>query len=149
MARFRQVPHHYVLTKLMEYWLNMVRNFRDDVLDEDFFEVLRQNYSHDRAVGLVESAYTKGELGKMEKARQRECRLDLSDSLERVFRALWNNKPTRDKCRGVIERIHDDIVSGGRKRRGEAEPVEKRIAEVRGLLKLTDLETEILTLAYI
>ena len=56
MARFRQVPHHYVLTKLMEYWLNMVRNFRDDVLDEDFFEVLRQNYSHDRAVGLVESA---------------------------------------------------------------------------------------------
>ena len=96
MARFRQVPHHYVLSKLMEYWLNMVRNFRDDVLDEDFFEVLRQNYSHDRAVGLVESAYTKGELGKMEKARQRECRLDLSDSLERVFRALWNNEPTRD-----------------------------------------------------
>ncbi len=30
MARFKQVPQHYVLDKVMEYWLNMVRNYRED-----------------------------------------------------------------------------------------------------------------------
>lgn len=148
MARFKQVPQHYVLDKVMEYWLNMVRNYREDVHDNDFFDILRRSYSHERAIRLVESAYTKDELRKIEKARRRWSRLDLSDGLECVFTALWNNAPTRDKCRGVLERIHDEIVSSG-KRCGEAEPVEMRIAEVRRLLKLTDLETEILTLAYI
>ena len=140
---------YYVLDKVMAYWLNMVRNYREDVHDNDFFDILCRSYSHERAIRLVESAYTKDELKKMEKARRRWSRLDLSDGLECVFTALWNDAPTRDKCRGVLERIHDEIVSGGRKRRGEADPVEMRIAEVRRLLKLTDLETEILTLAYI
>jgi len=64
----------------------------------DRFDMLRRNYSHERAIRLVESAYTKDELKKMEKARRRWSRLDLSDGLECVFTALWNNAPTRDKC---------------------------------------------------
>ena len=45
MARFRKVPQHYVLDKIMEYWLNMVRNYREDVHDNDFFDMLRRSYS--------------------------------------------------------------------------------------------------------
>ena len=45
MARFKQVPQHYVLDKVMEYWLNMVRNYREDVHDNDFFDILRRSYS--------------------------------------------------------------------------------------------------------
>ena len=89
---------YYVLDKVMAYWLNMVRNYREDVHDNDFFDILRRSYSHERAIRLVESAYTKDELKKMEKARRRWSRLDLSDGLECVFTALWNNAPTRDKC---------------------------------------------------
>ena len=89
---------YYVLDKVMEYWLNMVRNYREDVHDNDFFGILRRSYSHERAIRLVESAYTKDELKKMEKARRRWSRLDLSDGLECVFTALWNDAPTRDKC---------------------------------------------------
>ncbi len=45
MARFKQVPQNYVLDNVMEYWLNMVRNYCEDMYDNDFFDMLRRSYS--------------------------------------------------------------------------------------------------------
>ena len=118
MARFKQVPQHYVLDKVMEYWLNMVRNYREDVHDNDFFDILRRSYSHERAIRLVESAYTKDELKKMEKARRRWSRLDLPDGLECVFTALWNNAPSR--------RTADRRLSSASRREGLNHEIDER-----------------------
>ena len=49
MAKFKQVPQHYLLSKLMEYWRNMVRNYNGDVRDSDFFDIIASRCPHDRA----------------------------------------------------------------------------------------------------
>ena len=148
MAKFKQVPQKFLFSKLMEFWLNMVKNYRDDVRDDDFFDIIRNCFDHDKAVELVLTAYTPSEIEEMKKSRSRNNRLDLTDSLDCMFQALWNHERTRNKCRIVLESIHDYMIENNGKNR-DTEVVEKRFNEIKRVLKLSDLECEILILAYI
>lgn len=147
MAKFRQVPQVYLLTKLLTYWGNMVRNYRGDVHDDDFFDVVRNYFNHDKAVELIEMAYTAQELEEMQQSRSRRYQLNLSDSLDDVFQCIWNNERARGKCRVVLESIREYILADNPMRGEEA--LERRFKDIRRLMKLSELECEILTLAYV
>ena len=58
MAKFKQVPQKFIFNKLMEFWLNMVRNYRNDVRDDDFFDIIRNCCDHETAIELIQTAYT-------------------------------------------------------------------------------------------
>ena len=148
MAKFKQVPRKFIFTKLMGFWMNMVNNYHDDVRDDDFFNIIRNGFDHDKAVELVNIAYTKDEIEEMSKSRSRNDRLDLSDSLDCLFQSLWNHEKTRNKCRVVLESIHDYMLEDHAKSK-RVEAVEQRFNEIKRLLKLSELEGEILMLAYI
>ena len=147
MGKFKQVQQTYLFTKLLNYWGNMVKNYEDDCRDDDFFDVVRNCFDHDKAVELIETVYSKSELEEMGQARSRMCRLDLSDSLDDVFNALWNHAASRDKCRAVLDAIREYMEA---ECGGEAEDaVSRRFSELKRILKLDDLEAEILVLAYV
>lgn len=42
MAKFKQVPQSFLIKKLMGFWGNVVKNYRDDVRDDDFFAIVRK-----------------------------------------------------------------------------------------------------------
>ena len=147
MGKFKQVQQTYLFTKLLNYWGNMVKNYEDDCRDDDFFDVVRNCFDHDKAVELIETVYSKAELEEMKDARFRACRLDLSDGLDDVFNALWNHAASRDKCRAVLDAIREYMEA---ECGGEAEDaVSRRFSELKRILKLDDLEAEILVLAYV
>lgn len=148
MAKFTQVTQKYIYTKLVEFWANMVKNYKGDVRDSDFFDVVQNNVDHDEAVELVTVSYTDQELEKMKSHPSRRNRLDFSDSLGCIFTTLWNYEPARDKCKVVLEGIRDMMI-GKEDGKGSKELVAKRFEEVKKLLKLTDLEGEILIMSYI
>lgn len=148
MAKFKQVPQKFIFNKLMEFWLNMVRNYRDDIRNDDFFDIIRNCCDHEKAVELIQTAYSEEELKEMANARNRYKRVDLTDSLDDLFQAIWNNERAREKCKVVLESIHDYLVDANHKsRRGEV--IEERFNDIKRLLKLSDLESEILILTYI
>ena len=149
MAKFKQVPHHYLLGKLMEYWRNMVRNYNGDVRDSDFFDIIGSRCPHETALKLIKGVYSRNELKEMETARSRLCRLNLSDGLESIFQALWNHKGARAKCKAALEGVYGCIVKDIGRRTGRPEPIEGRFSEITRLLKLSDLEKEILILSYV
>ena len=105
MAKFKQVPQSFMFRKLVKFTGNMVKNFDSDCRDNDFFDVVRNCFDHDKAVELIEAAYSPKELEEMSKAKSRSCRLDLSDPLDEVFCALWNTPGSRGKCRAVLEAV--------------------------------------------
>ena len=147
MARFKQVPQTFLFFKLMEYWGNMVRNFDEDCQESDFFAIVRNCFNHEKAVGLIEAAYTSEELERMTKTRKRSDRLDLTDSLDDVFLAIWNHGWARRKCRIVLDSIREYMVADCAKN-GDAS-LERRIAELKRVLRLSDLEAEIAALSYV
>ena len=147
MAKFKQVPQNFLFRKLMKYWGNMVQNYKDDCRDDDFFDIVRNCFDHDKAVELIEAAYTPAELEEMRHAKSRTCRLDLSDSLDDVFCALWNNEESRDKCRAVLDAARE-YMEADWATKGE-DILERRFAELQRVLKLNDLEAELLAFAYV
>ena len=148
MAKFKQIPQNFLFRQLLKYWGNMVRNYRDDCRDDDFFDVVRNCFDHDKAVELIEAAYSANELKEMRETKSRCNRLDLTDSLDDVFNALWNHEGTRDKCRAVLDTIREYLLADVERAKG-TDIVERRFAELRRVLKLDDLEMDILTLAYV
>ena len=147
MAKFKQVPQSYLFNKLMGFWGNMVKNYRSDVQDDDFFDIIRNCFDHDKAVELIEAAYTPGEIKEMRENRSRRCRLDLDDSLDDVFQCLWNHEKGREKCRAVLLAIKDYMLADNPKTRDET--MEKRFLELKRVLKLSDLEFDVLMIAYV
>ena len=147
MAKFKNIPQTFLYRKLLKFWGNVVHNFKDACRDTDFFDVVRNCFDHDKAVELIEAAYTPAELEEMRHAKSRVCRLDLSDSLDDVLCALWNNEGSRDKCRAVLDAAREymeaDCADKG------ADILARRFAELKRVLKLGDLEAEILVLAYV
>ena len=147
MAKFKHIPQTFLYRKLLKFWGNMVRNFDGDCHEDSFFDIVRNCFDHDKAVELIEVAYTPAELAAMSKARSRACRLDLSDPLDDVFCTLWNNEGSRDKCRAVLAAAREYMESGSRGRGDDI--VARRFAELKRALKLSGLDTEILVLAYV
>ena len=147
MAKFKNIPQTFLFRKLLKHWGNMVHNFKGDCRDDDFFDVVRNCFDHDKAVELIEAAYTPAELEEMRHAKSRSCRLDLSNSLDDVFCSLWNNEDSRDKCRAVLDAAREymeaDCAEKG------VDIVARRFAEIKRVLKLSDLEADILVLAYV
>ena len=147
MAKFKQIPQTFLFHKFLEFWGNMVKNFRSDCRDDDFFDIVRNCFDHDKAVELIEAAYSAKELDEMMHARSRYERLDLSDTLDDVLQVLWNYDGSRDKCRAVLNAMREYMAEDCEK--VGADIVARRFAELKRVLKLDDLESEILTLAYV
>lgn len=147
MAKFKQVPQTFMFRKLLKYWGNMVKNYEDDCRDNDFFDVVRNCFDHDKAVELIEAAYSQRELDEMTHAKSRSCRLDLSDSLDDVFNALWNAPGSRGKCRIVLDAIRESMELDCDD--CPRDVVAHRFAELKRVLKLSDLEMDILVFSYV
>ena len=147
MAKFKQVPQTFLYRKLLEYWGNMVQNYRSDCQDDDFFDIIRNCFDHEKAVELIEAAYTPIELQEMQHSKMRSSRLDLTDGLDDVFQSLWNHEHLREKCRIVLDAIRECMVADCEQNGDDT--LENRFKEFKRVLKLTDLESDVLMVAYL
>ncbi len=147
MAKFKQVPQSYLFHKLLNFWGNMVKNYSSEVQDNDFFDIVRNCFDHDKAVELIEIAYTPEEIKAMTESRSRRGRLDFDDSLDDVFQSLWNHDENREKCRIVLQSIKDYMADDSPKTKDET--MERRFMELKRVLHLSDLEFDLLTVAYV
>ena len=147
MAKFKQVPQAFLFSQLLRFFRNMVANYRDEVRDDSFFDLIRNCFDHDKAVELIEAAYSEDELEVMKNARSRRGRLDLSDSLDSIFAALWNNEKSRAKCRVVLNAIVDCMQADNKKVKNEA--IEKRFLDLKRILKLSDIEYDVIMVMYV
>lgn len=147
MAKFRQVPRTFLFKALVRYFRNMVNNYNEVCKDDDFFEVVERNCDHDKAVELVTLVYSEEELGEMSNGRRFHRNFDLDDSLGEVFQTLWNDSRRRNKCRAVLNSICDYLLAIRKDGKGDA--MEGRFRELKRILRLSDLEGEILMVAYL
>ena len=147
MAKFRQVPHAFLLRKTLQYFWNMTKNYRGDCHDKDFFEIINNCFDHEKAVALVEAAYTQEEIDELGRSVRRSDRLDLSESLDGIFAALWNCRPMRRKCRIVLDAIVECMAAECPPGKGDVLAV--RFQELVRSLGLSDVEAEIMIFAYV
>lgn len=147
MARFKQVSQTFLRRKSIEFWWNLVKNFSGNVTDSDFFHVLCTSCDHEMAVELIECAYTAEELKEMSSGRRARGRLDFDDDLDDIFQVLWNHEKSHEKCHIVLEALLGQMLPP-KSRKKKPEALESRLCELAGLLKLDELELQLVTIGY-
>ena len=147
MGKFKQVPQTFLLRKLLEYWGNMVKNYEGKCFDDDFFDVMSNCFNHEQGIELIEAAFSPRELDELMHTKSRFGRLDFSDTLDEVCCVLWNAEGKREKCRAFLDAARECMMAEYPARRGDA--VGRRFAELTSALRLSELESDILTFAYV
>ena len=147
MARYRQIEQTFMSRRFLKFWGNMVENYEDDCRDQDFFEIVDRCFDRKKSIDLIKTAYTSEELDSISNGVGRRRELDFNDTLGGMFYVLWNSEGSRGKCRMVLNTMRRQVMEGLSRKTNEA--VERRFAELKRSLKLSDLETDILVLAYI
>ena len=147
MARYKQIEQTFMSRRFLQLWGNMVENYEDDCRDQEFFEIADRCFDRKKSIDLIKTAYTKKELDSISNGVGRRRELDFDDTLGGVFYVLWNSEGSRGKCRVVLNTMRRYVMEGLSRKTNEA--VERRFAELKRSLKLSDLETDILVLAYI
>ena len=149
MARFKNIPQNYLLGKLMEFWLNTVRNYNGPIRDDDFFDIVRNRCPQERLAKLVKRAFPGECYEDVGNNSPRRRRRDFAEFDDCQLRSLWNAKAKRGKLKAVLEKVYACIMKDNRRACRRKEAIEERFDEIRRLLKLSDLEAEILILAYV
>ena len=148
MAHFKKVTHSFIDRKICEFWGNMVKNLDEPVRDSDFFSPIANALPHDKVVSLVLAAFEDDELDELASTNERRARLDFNDTADEILNSLWNNKKYTRKARLVAIKMAE-IFLRDLSEDTEPDPVEQRVGELQRVLKLSDIEREIMLFTYL
>lgn len=150
MAPFREVPQYFILSHIITFWRNLVRNYDGSVSVADFFEVPARYYGQPRALRLVRLAYTERELASFQSGHL-GVKLDLEDSITCVFKTLWDIPSAHDKCRLLLLEIANYLLAELDETDHDTnpDPLAERFDSLRDLFHLSDIEYRIFLFRYL
>ena len=148
MAKFKQVSQNYIDGKFFEFWANMARNLDEPVRDSDFFSPVAALVPREKIVSLIMAAFEDEEIEKLTQAGDRRRRLDFDDSTCEILNVLWNNRAYARKTSLLVETLAG-ICRKNIGKPSASDAFAKRIGELQRVLKLTDVERDIMLFAYI
>lgn len=156
MHKFKNnVSDGWLYTQELRFFRNSVRNWERDVEDCDFFDIFANtaNTSEDEAKAFIGSRFDHKELDKVTGIRfhrnedAEEIDFELRGNIDGTIRDIWNHKGWRDDCREMLLEWCDLMEKTGTRRCKRKDPMEERMDEICRVLKLSEVERELLTYA--
>jgi len=165
MQRFKNnMSDGWLFRQELRLFRNFMRNWKRDVDDCDFFDIFANsnNTTENEAKAFLKKYFSIETLAKcdsvcvervFDKANDEERIVDFSlrhCSTDGLLRELWNkDKESRARCREMLEEWCD--VLGKRKSRTcrRKDPIETRMDEICRILKLNEVERDILIYAVV
>ena len=169
MQRFKNnISDGWLFRQELRLFRNFMRNWQKDVDDCDFFDIFENsnNSTRDEAKQLLKKHFSLCELEPVNgiecayreannaRDRKRTGKREIVDihirrDIDDVIQEVWNTKPLRKRCRAMLEEWCDLMERRKTRTRKQADPMERRIAEVCRVLKLNDVEREVLIYAVV
>ena len=146
MARFKNINRTAALRYALKFWWNVVSNYDDAVIEQDFFDLLYY-LRRDEVAAIIGDSFSDKELKPLIEAKDAKLELD-SDCIGFMLKRIWNEKPLRKKCRAVLKLMRDRILDGLVAGEEDAR-FERRFVDLRKFLGLNKVEGDLLMLTYI
>ncbi|MBQ9431841.1 MAG: ATP-binding protein [Kiritimatiellae bacterium] len=147
MSEFQPVATTFLLRNMARFWMNLVRYLKQDITNQNFFNLVHYQFDRDLAIELVEVAFSEQELDEMKNDRCRFTQLRMDDSINCVYQAIWNHERYRERARVMLETVGKCILANFGTS-GPEEQMEKRFGELKRRMKLNDHEYAAMILAY-
>ena len=160
MARFKNdVNGGWLFEQAVRMFNNFAKNWAEEVQDEDFFDLFGTSYGSSEAeairyaekyCGVDEKTRWAGICCEYEgeetdggKKKRMLVEKSLRGSIATFIKDIWNHKPLRGKCRAMLAAWSQALLKRVRRRRKGQDALQRRIDDIAELLKLSDLEREL------
>ena len=168
MQKFRNdMSDGWLFTQELHFFRNFMRNWDRDVEDRDFFDIFANgnNSSSGETQALLKRYFPLETLAKCDgvsaererrvsrHGRKDDCDEKIVDirvahDVDYVIRELWNmDKASRVRCRAMLEEWCDILERRKTRLRKRKDPMETRMEEICRVLKLSDVERDVLAYA--
>lgn len=147
MARYKNITRTATIRYALKYWWNVVRNYDEEVYDQDFFDIVAYNLKRDEVAAIIGGNFSDKELKPLKEAKSDKLELD-RDCVGFMLKRIWNEKPLRKGCRAVLKIMRDRIL---RKQVAGEEDVcfERRFRKLCKFMGLDAVESDLLMLMYV
>ena len=158
MHKFKNnVSNGWLMKQELRFFRNFARNWEKSVDDRDFFDLFANsnNVNGEEAVQALLGSFTVEELTGINNIRLQKVErkggkdsIDLSVSeLDDIICDIWNVKKFRDRCREMVIRWSNQMENRRTRRCKVKDPLEVRADAICRLLKLNEVEREVLSFA--
>lgn len=147
MARYKNITRTATIRYALKFWWNVVRNYDEEVYDQDFFDIVAYNLKRDEVAAIIGGNFSEKELKPLKEAKSDKLELD-RDCTGFMLKRIWNEKPLRKGCRAVLKimrnRILRKLVAGE-----EDDRFERRFRKLCKFMGLDAVESDLLMLMYV
>lgn len=149
MACFKQISQTFIRRKMAQYASTLFQAFDEEVRDTDVFRVFEEGLTMHRVERMIRLLYSPQEVRRMTSRRlPPNERLDFTDDVDGALKALWSHTGVRRKTRILMRGLYEAMCATYPAAE-EPEGIERRLGKLSEMLNLSELEREILTLAYV
>jgi AAA+ superfamily predicted ATPase len=144
MQKYSAQKSYWKKNKALWFFKNFIVNHMDPIYDTDVFHLAVSLHSREQWITWIQGMFSQKIVQRMMENPDRRNRLDFDDSIEEIFREIWNTSYARpflvNLFRTVItaelERYPIELYA--------KDPFAQKIRELQMTLKLSDFEVNVL-----
>lgn len=144
MAQYKEKPTRWCEAKALTFLLNFIRNHNGIIDKSDTFELLGTLYSDDQWISLIKQNFSKEKMHRMAGGKGQNVKLDMYNGPYNTLSEIWNLKFARPYLRNFLMKIIKQSVQANPPERVADELFPRKMRELQKMLKLNDLEIDIL-----
>ena len=80
MARYKNIRRTTNIRHAVRFWWNIVKNYDEQVYDQDFFDIIAYNLRRDEAAAIIRGNFSEKELRPLVNAKEDQLELDRDSS---------------------------------------------------------------------
>lgn len=144
MQKYSAQKSYWKKNKALWFFKNFVTNHKDFIYDTDAFHLAAVLHSREAWIEWIRGLFPQKTLQRMMNNPDHRNRLDLDDSIEEIFREIWNTS----YARSVLVNLFYTVINAELERYPSelyaADPFAQKIRELQTTLKLSDFEADVL-----
>lgn len=144
MAQYKEKPTRWCEAKALTFFINFIRNHNGIIDKSDTFELLGTLYSDDQWISLIKQNFSKEKMHRIAGGKGQNVKLDMYNGPYNTLSEIWNLKFARPYLRNFLMKIIKQSVQANPPERFADELFPRKMRELQKMLKLNDLEIDIL-----
>ena len=132
------------ISKALGYFFHFIDSFDEATDENDVFELVASRRSSNQWETLIKKTFSEETLNRLKASRNGVNRLDFDDPREEVLREIWHASYARKDLRNLIRSVISDELKANPAEKNASVFYAQRVLELQRILRLTDLEREVL-----
>ncbi len=149
MSTFRGKSSNFIQTKVLLFMRNCIENHSGPVANDDFFLPIASLMTQTETQRLVKKNFSPTKILYLKKHAPYRHRLDWDDENHDILKSLWESATCRRRLAALLIETIDQKMRRFSNRPLDREPFKLRLDELQKTLCLSDIEREILLVAFL